>query len=518
MKRLVAFTFIIFVLFMGGDNMTEPRTKFLTDIAYSPDETATPRQDVDGAIDEVFQNLNVAKEESANITTNRKLSPTGDFSGTWNGATMTAVEPGLSSIVNTLVSTSAKLVNKTNRTESKNEEIILSSDQISKCFTNFDVDNVKSADWTVNSDGTFSVNALDKQYLLIANERLADFKLSIRYVNPVQGSGLRGIQVIFRGTDTKNYYVAGIYAQTSGAQTDAVYIFKYVNGSLSSTLKSQILSGNNLIGTNTVNINVDVKADTVNIILNGVIVLTDTRTEYLECKNNLFGVTLPYSASPGSQSGILLANLGYTKYSYNCFNVRDNDSCLFVGDSIMNGQGVATASRFSNLLATKLNTYAYNVTNKNISINGANSTECLNSLKTELAIKSDYKYCFFEFGTNDTRIDGSKHTTDTQFKNNTTEFIRLLKKNGIIPVMLIPPFFSKDMPDGIIYDNTSYYRLVELDAFMRKISQDEKIIMIDNSNLFNGDYATYFQIDKVHPNVAGHNKIFENICSALSLK
>jgi len=34
------------------------------------------------------------------ITNNRKLSPTGDFSGTWNGVPMTSAEPGLSSAFN----------------------------------------------------------------------------------------------------------------------------------------------------------------------------------------------------------------------------------------------------------------------------------------------------------------------------------------------------------------------------------------------------------------------------------
>jgi hypothetical protein len=44
------------------------------------------------------------------ITINRKLSPTGDFTGTWNSVQMTAAEPGLSSAFNAHLSDIANMV------------------------------------------------------------------------------------------------------------------------------------------------------------------------------------------------------------------------------------------------------------------------------------------------------------------------------------------------------------------------------------------------------------------------
>jgi hypothetical protein len=73
------------------------RTKLLTDAVYSPTIAASEeaiRTQIDDSIQEV---LDLALED---VTTNRKLSPTGDFRGTINGGDVTLTEPGLSGAFN----------------------------------------------------------------------------------------------------------------------------------------------------------------------------------------------------------------------------------------------------------------------------------------------------------------------------------------------------------------------------------------------------------------------------------
>jgi hypothetical protein len=73
------------------------RTKLLTDAVYSPTIAASEeaiRTQIDDSIQEV---LDLALED---VTTNRKLSPTGDFTGTINGGDVTLTEPGLSGAFN----------------------------------------------------------------------------------------------------------------------------------------------------------------------------------------------------------------------------------------------------------------------------------------------------------------------------------------------------------------------------------------------------------------------------------
>jgi hypothetical protein len=72
------------------------RTKKLTDAVYSPTIAASEeaiRTQIDDSIQEV---LDLALAD----TTNRKLSPTGDFTGTINGGDVTLTEPGLSGAFN----------------------------------------------------------------------------------------------------------------------------------------------------------------------------------------------------------------------------------------------------------------------------------------------------------------------------------------------------------------------------------------------------------------------------------
>jgi hypothetical protein len=81
------------------------RTKKLTDAVYSPTIAASEeaiRTQIDDSIQEV---LDLALAD----TTNRKLSPTGDFTGTINGGDVTLTEPGLSGAFNAHLADMAKV-------------------------------------------------------------------------------------------------------------------------------------------------------------------------------------------------------------------------------------------------------------------------------------------------------------------------------------------------------------------------------------------------------------------------
>jgi hypothetical protein len=92
------------------------RTKLLTDAVYSPTIAASEeaiRTQIDDSIQEV---LDLALED---VTTNRKLSPTGDFRGTINGGDVTLTEPGLSGAFNAHLAENA---NQFNAIEFRNKE------------------------------------------------------------------------------------------------------------------------------------------------------------------------------------------------------------------------------------------------------------------------------------------------------------------------------------------------------------------------------------------------------------
>jgi parallel beta-helix repeat protein len=82
------------------------RLKKLTDATYSPTIAASEeaiRTQIDDSIQEV---LDLALED---VTTNRKLSATGDFTGTINGGDVTLTEPGLSGAFNAHLADMAKV-------------------------------------------------------------------------------------------------------------------------------------------------------------------------------------------------------------------------------------------------------------------------------------------------------------------------------------------------------------------------------------------------------------------------
>jgi hypothetical protein len=97
MKKTVCLLVIISLVTQGGNSMALTRTKKLTDPNYSPTAPASEeaiRTQVDDSIQEAHD---LALED---VTINRKLSATGDFTGTINGGDVTLTEPGLSGAFN----------------------------------------------------------------------------------------------------------------------------------------------------------------------------------------------------------------------------------------------------------------------------------------------------------------------------------------------------------------------------------------------------------------------------------
>lgn len=117
--KVIVMIVFLFVILQGGDNMalTKPSTSTnnIQSLSDRPNQQdgLTPAQlklkfdqygiDNNEYLENLVDEIEAQFATKDEITTYRKLSPTGDFTGTWNGVTMTAAEPGLSSTFNALM-------------------------------------------------------------------------------------------------------------------------------------------------------------------------------------------------------------------------------------------------------------------------------------------------------------------------------------------------------------------------------------------------------------------------------
>jgi hypothetical protein len=108
MKKAICFLIIFSIgICQGGINMTyqyTPSNGYLDAATYpnptTEEEHRTQSNDLPMQALGFINDLDTKKESSANITTTRKLSATGDFTGTINGGDVTLTEPGLSGAFN----------------------------------------------------------------------------------------------------------------------------------------------------------------------------------------------------------------------------------------------------------------------------------------------------------------------------------------------------------------------------------------------------------------------------------
>ena len=125
-------------------------------------------------------------------------------------------------------------------------------------------------------------------------------------------------------------------------------------------------------------------------------------------------------------------------------------------------------------------------------------------------------FILLQLGTNDVRFDHDS-TSGEEFYSNMKEIIEIFKdfrnrsgKKSKILLATIPP-----IPDGSLFPFTSESQTratEEINPFLKKISAEEKVILVDNYTLF---VHSPQLLPEVHPNREGYRHLAQNWYDAL---
>lgn len=171
-------------------------------------------------------------------------------------------------------------------------------------------------------------------------------------------------------------------------------------------------------------------------------------------------------------------------------------SILVIGDSLIEGYGVMEEDNWVSLLQEALNP----ITISNQGQNGDFIGNIFLRLKQVLAI-SRYDLVLFEGGVNDFMV-GRQVEEVLQIIEDIQEFLREPGQRGIY---LSPPF-------PVLEGEEPFFPVHSYQPLLTKAQELEAglqgdVISLNNALSQNGDYF----IDGIHPNEAGHKKIFELI-------
>lgn len=204
---------------------------------------------------------------------------------------------------------------------------------------------------------------------------------------------------------------------------------------------------------------------------------------------------------------VTFKNVVIQERRYDTIN-KEISKILSVGDSVTAGSGASVPEkRWVNRLASYTG-----ITVQNQGVGGVNTNWVLHNEVTPY-LDSTHDLVTILCGTNDLRTDTvGLNIEDTE--RNYSRMIKKIKANGSIPVLCtITPFpIDRDVKTGTTtIDSTSFFQLLETNSMIRKLCKKERIRCCDNFNITNFDFATYFDADLLHPNDAGHQKIYEQM-------
>lgn len=171
-------------------------------------------------------------------------------------------------------------------------------------------------------------------------------------------------------------------------------------------------------------------------------------------------------------------------------------SILVIGDSLVEGYGVMEEDNWVSLLQEALKPIPVSNQGKNGDFIG----NIFLRLKQALAM-SQYDLVFFEGGVNDFMV-GRQVDEVVQIIEDIQQF---LSKSGQRAIYLSPPF-------PVLEGEEAFFPVHSYKPLLKKIQELEAgvpgdVISLNDTLSQNGDYF----IDGVHPNEAGHKKIFELI-------
>lgn len=200
---------------------------------------------------------------------------------------------------------------------------------------------------------------------------------------------------------------------------------------------------------------------------------------------------------------------------------------LVFGDSISAGRGIEKNLSWPSRLADffdsedKVNNLFYN-----LGVAGESTKELLGRLESECSVRtrkyspSDINTIIFAIGINDSKGLGSQenfNTSKEHFVSNLDKIIKIARNNAdrIIVVGLSPVVDSLSCPiNNLYFCNQSIY---EYNEILSSYCRDHGIHYVDIFLQWTKEgYDHLITQDGVHPNEAGHERIYEAIRSVFS--
>jgi lysophospholipase L1-like esterase len=151
----------------------------------------------------------------------------------------------------------------------------------------------------------------------------------------------------------------------------------------------------------------------------------------------------------------------------------------------------------------------------NTGISGNNTLNILNDFDKRVS-QFNPKVVVLMIGTND--ADNNRNISVDQFGANLKAIIGKIRQIEAVPILLTPNII-------IVEKSPGRNKLFEYVSKMKAIAQEEKVILVDNWNIwsvelqakYNGEVFKYLLNDPLHPNGFGHQEIAMALFKELSI-
>jgi lysophospholipase L1-like esterase len=150
----------------------------------------------------------------------------------------------------------------------------------------------------------------------------------------------------------------------------------------------------------------------------------------------------------------------------------------------------------------------------NLGISGDTSTKLLSRMENELAVRRTATI-IVSVGTNDAGIENGEHRTDLKtFRENLERILDISRKFTSEVVFLGALSVNEKFSTPVSWRNNLYYynrELKEYDLVVKEFCQEKNVVFLPMQEVLNDNDLP----DGVHPNAAGHEKIFQRVKACL---
>lgn len=181
------------------------------------------------------------------------------------------------------------------------------------------------------------------------------------------------------------------------------------------------------------------------------------------------------------------------------------------GDSIMFGSLAYPVHDYAwfYVLAAKIQALYPTAVFDNYGVGGYTIQQTLEN-EIDSHLSEGYTTCFIMAGTNDTRTD--RRTDFDDVYTYMLKAVRTCKAAGITPILFT--LLAITGTDSY-YDAESADRATVISSIIRKIAEDENVLLIDNELLFSLLPSSAYAADGIHPNNSGHAAIADEVYNKL---